>query len=108
VDKKIWIMTFSMIFINFLLLSGCGKKGSEIGEKVGQTRTKAFQKFKSVTHQDNLMYLKNKLNTYKRQNGRYPDSLQKLVDEGFIERIPEPPAGMQYDYDPATGKITLK
>ncbi|MCX7705988.1 MAG: hypothetical protein N2115_07020 [bacterium] len=54
------------------------------------------------------MYLKNKINTYKRQNGKYPESLQELVNEGFIDKIPEPPPGLQYNYDPKTGKLSFK
>lgn len=96
------------ILIFVICAGGCGKKSGEIGERAKETGTKTLQKFKRTVHQDNLMYLKNKINTYKRQNGKYPDSLQQLVNEGFIDKIPEPPQGMQYEYDPATGKLTLK
>lgn len=102
------ILIFYILLFLILAAGGCGKKATEIKEKAKETGTRTFQKFKSTAHQDNLMYLKNKINTYKRQNGRYPDSLQQLVNEGFIDKIPEPPPGMQYNYDPATGKISFR
>ncbi len=105
--KKIAI-TFCILLFFILLAGGCGKRGGELGEKARETGTKAFQKFRRTTNQDALMYLSNKINTYKRQNGRYPESLQQLVNEGFIDKIPEPPPGMQYNYDPSTGKLSLK
>ncbi len=105
--KKTFIIL--SLFCLCLFISGCSKKpAGEIGEKAKETGEKVFQKLRGTAHQDNLMYLKNKINTYKRQNGRYPDSLQQLVNEGFIDRIPEPPAGMQYQYDPSTGKLSFK
>ncbi len=106
-NKKILII-LSIVFLSLCISGGCGKKGGEIEEKAKETGSKVLQKIKAGVHQDQVMYLKNKLNTYKRQNGKYPDSLQKLVEEGFIDKIPEPPAGMQYDYDPTTGRLTLK
>jgi len=105
-NRKI-IYALAIIFIVLLAGAGCGKK-QDIEEKAKETGAKVFQKMKTTAHQDNLLYLKNKINTYKRQNGKYPDSLQKLVDQGFIDKIPEPPAGMQYQYDPSTGAVTLK
>lgn len=106
-EKSITII-FVFFFSIITLVAGCSKKGSEIKEKVKETGTKTFQKFKRTVNQDDLLYLKNKINTYKRQNGRYPASLQQLVNEGFVDKIPEPPTGMQYEYDPSTGKLSLK
>ncbi|MCM8814929.1 MAG: hypothetical protein NC931_02960 [Candidatus Omnitrophica bacterium] len=106
--RKGRIVILGILSLIMMVVCGCGKKRSELEEKVKETGVKTLQKFKRTAHQDNLMYLKNKLNTYKRQNGKYPDSLQQLVNEGFIDKIPEPPAGMHYDYDPATGRLSLK
>jgi competence protein ComGC len=37
--------------------------------------------------------LKNKINTFQIQEGRYPNSLDELVEKGYIEKLPEPPEG---------------
>ncbi len=43
------------------------------------------------------------IGTFQRQMGRYPSNLVEIVKAGFIERIPEPPPGMGYLYDPGSG-----
>lgn len=35
--------------------------------------------------------------------GRYPSNLVEVVKAGYVERIPDPPAGMGYLYDPQSG-----
>ena len=107
-NKKINVVPVIILFA-FILIAGCGKKDTgTIEEKAKQTGARTLEKLKTTVHQDNLLYPKNKINTYKRQNGKYPDSLQQLVNEGFIDKIPEPPSGMQYQYDASTGTLTLK
>lgn len=39
--------------------------------------------------------------------GRFPKDLQELVSGGVIGRIPEPPRGMKYQYDPGTGRFRI-
>lgn len=39
------------------------------------------------------------------EKGRYPKSLDELVEEKIIPRLPEPPYGMKFTYDPATGTV---
>ncbi|MGB9642851.1 MAG: hypothetical protein ACPL3Q_06610, partial [Candidatus Ratteibacteria bacterium] len=98
-----------ILLLAFILVGGCGRKDTgTIEEKAKQTGAKTLEKLKATVHQDNLLYLKNKINTYKRQNGKYPDLLQQLVNEGFIDKIPDAPSGMQYQYNPSTGQLTLK
>jgi len=40
------------------------------------------------------------------QEGRYPKTLNELVPE-FLPSLPQPPAGMQYSYDPTTGVVKV-
>jgi hypothetical protein len=39
--------------------------------------------------------------------GRYPKSLQELVDKKYIGQIPPAPYGKKLDYDPATGVVKV-
>jgi hypothetical protein len=39
--------------------------------------------------------------------GRFPNSLQELVDTGYLPVVPQPPAGMKLNYDPKTGTATM-
>lgn len=41
------------------------------------------------------------------QEGRYPKDLNELVKPGYLSRLPQPPAGMKYDYNPATGQVKV-
>lgn len=41
------------------------------------------------------------------QEGRYPKDLNELVTSKMIARIPDAPAGMKLDYDPATGTVKV-
>jgi hypothetical protein len=36
---------------------------------------------------------------------RYPKGLDELVKEGYLARLPQLPAGMQYDYSAANGQV---
>lgn len=38
---------------------------------------------------------------------RYPNTLQELVDEKVIPRLPDLPRGMSYSYDPKTGTVKV-
>jgi len=41
------------------------------------------------------------------ENGRNPKDLNELVQEKFLPRLPEAPYGMEIQYDPASGKVTV-
>jgi hypothetical protein len=39
--------------------------------------------------------------------GRYPKSLNEIVGPDYLPHLPAPPAGMKFNYDPATGKFSI-
>ena len=39
--------------------------------------------------------------------GRFPKSLQEMVDEGYLNALPVAPRGMKTDYNPETGEFTV-
>ncbi len=45
-------------------------------------------------------------NFYAEEN-RYPNSLDELVSKGTLPNLPTLPAGMMFDYDPATGTVKV-
>lgn len=106
--KKIF---FIFLGAGFLFLSGCNRSGNNNSsatnevKKFGQKIERTFKRGKLT---DTTMYLKNKIISFQRTEGRYPNSLQELVDKGYIKEIPAPPEGMTYYYDPKTGKIEVK
>ena len=41
------------------------------------------------------------------QEGRYPKSLEELVEKKYLGKLPEAPAGQKIVYDSAQGKVTV-
>ena len=41
------------------------------------------------------------------QEGRYPKNLDELVGPNYLSRLPAPPPGMKFDYNPATGQVKV-
>lgn len=39
------------------------------------------------------------------QEGRYPKSLSELVGPNYLSKLPQPPPGMKFDYNPTTGQL---
>jgi len=39
------------------------------------------------------------------QEGRYPKNLNELVGPNYLSKLPQPPPGMKFDYNPATGQL---
>jgi len=39
--------------------------------------------------------------------GRYPKDLNELVSPDYLSRLPAPPPGMKFDYNPATGQVKV-
>ncbi|MBL6764628.1 MAG: hypothetical protein ISQ14_06710 [Verrucomicrobiae bacterium] len=39
--------------------------------------------------------------------GRFPKSLQEMVDKGYLSALPEAPQGMKASYDPQTGAFSF-
>lgn len=101
-----------IIVILCLGLAACSKKEKKEEltpfnalEKYGGVMSTAMKKSKAM---DDVLYLKNKINTFQIQEGRYPSSLNELVEKGYIEKLPEPPKGMSLKYDPSTGDVSVE
>jgi hypothetical protein len=39
--------------------------------------------------------------------GRYPKDLNELVKPDYLSKLPTPPPGMKFDYNPATGQFKV-
>ncbi len=107
--KACFILT--LLMVAFFVLS-CNRKEKEeelnilnAPEKYGGVMGKTLKKTKAM---DSLLYLKNKITTFQVQEGRYPSSLNELVEKKYIEKLPEPPEGLQFAYEPLSGKVDVK
>ena len=41
------------------------------------------------------------------QEGRFPKTLNELVSPDYLPKLPDPPRGMKYDYNPQTGELKI-
>lgn len=73
--------------VNYLGAVGQAQKYSEKQIDLAQV-TKAVQQFQAG-------------------EGRWPKSLQELVDEKYLTKIPVPPAGYKLVYNPANGAVSV-
>lgn len=54
-----------------------------------------------------LASLQQGIQSFQAGEGRLPESLQEMVDEGYLPRMPEAPNGMKFKYDAASGSVEL-
>ena len=116
--NKTIIIIFIVSFILAFFVIGCAKKPDESNSNQELTPLNAPEQYagvasramKKASAMGPILFLNNKTETFHIKEGTYPDSLQELVDKGFIkpEEMPKPPEGMQFIYNKETGKVDVK
>ncbi len=51
--------------------------------------------------------LNQEVQLFNAQEGRYPKSLDELVEKNYLHQLPQPPAGQKIVYDSAQGKVSV-
>ena len=101
------------------LLSGCGKSespapsnaakpssGNPLTAPADYLGAAAQAQKKSVKTLDEAG-LNQSVQLFYAQEGRYPKNLDELVNPNYLPRLPTPPTGMKFDYNPATGQVKV-
>ena len=107
-----------------LLLAGCGKKSSATTATNAPPRYDSGnpltapadyvgavdQAKKYSEKQIDLAYVNQAIQLFQASEGRFPASLQELVDQHYLGKMPDVPYGYQISYDATTGtfKVTRK
>lgn len=60
---------------------------------------------KSASKTIELVSVQQAIQQYQAAEGKMPGSLQQLVDEGYLHRLPQMPAGTRLQFNPSTGEI---
>lgn len=47
------------------------------------------------------------VNMFQVDKGRFPNSLDELVQTGYLKKLPDVPYGMKLDYDATTGQVKV-
>lgn len=55
----------------------------------------------------NTAGLKQAVQLFQAQEGRYPKTLQELVDQDYLPSLPTPPAGQKFEYNASTGEFKV-
>src|SRR5438046_2547153 len=96
------------------VFSGCGdspkkeakpnpsaSSGNPITAPVDYLGAAAQAQKKAVTTVDTVG-ISQAIQMFYAQEGRYPKNLNELVAPDYLSRLPTPPPGMKFNYDPAT------
>jgi ABC-type glycerol-3-phosphate transport system substrate-binding protein len=82
-----------VVIVAAALLAGCGKPTGSGADAV-------------KTPVDNVTALKQSVQTFKTQEGHFPQTLDELAPK-YIAKIPDAPSGYKYTYNPATGELKM-
>jgi len=86
------------------LATNQNQKAGEMLEQYGHTLAKAKNKALSQT---DLISVDRAVQSYQAAQGKIPDSLDDLIKEGFLSKLPDLPKGKKYVYNPKTGEVTM-
>jgi hypothetical protein len=119
--KRCW--TALGVVAGVLALAGCGDSSSDTAKKspaggqpqgagnpltapvdyIGAVGAAQRQAAKTV----DLTSLTQAVQAFQAGEERLPKNLQELVSEGYLPRIPAPPKGMQWSYQPQSGQVRV-
>ncbi len=68
--------------------------------------TLATAKKKALTKTD-LITVDRAIQSFQADRGRNPNNLEELVQEGFLPKLPDLPAGKKYSYNPQSGEVDM-
>jgi hypothetical protein len=54
-----------------------------------------------------ISYIKNAINQFQAEEGRFPKDLQELISEQYLTKIPKPPYGYEIKYDATQGTVSV-
>lgn len=103
--KKIKLL---MICAAALSAASCGGSGGDgAAEKPGAYGRMLTGTIKKAQGMEDILNIKHHINLFYSEAGRFPHTLDELVEAGYIDELPAPPRGMEFRYNPDTGEIDL-
>jgi len=60
-----------------------------------------------VENRMDLTMLRKAIEAFQQGEERYPATLNELVEKNYLKSMPQPPKGMQFQYNPADGSIQI-
>lgn len=81
-----------------------GQSAGQIIEQYGHTLATARQKALLKT---SFMSVHQAIQAYEASKGEHPSSLDDLIKDGILPRLPELPKGKRYNYNAQTGQLAI-
>jgi hypothetical protein len=102
-SKTVTVLMLSCCSLFILFLSACKGKPENPVSQYGDSLIHSYQGAQNAAEQANLDAIRKSISAYRAANERFPKSLQDVENliGGSIDLT-------KYDYDPATGTVTLK
>jgi len=109
--KRFWCVPL----LTATLLTGCGDSSKKPAEPAAENPPGASVDYlgalvrgKQLAEKTvDLTTLNHAIQMFQVDQGRWPKDLNELVSGKFIPRLPEPPFGKKFDYDPKTGTVKV-
>ena len=94
------------------LLTGCGGERNKAVRKAEGEDQKDYKEMlertRSRVAEKQIVYnLQTEIQNFQRAYGRLPTDLLELVQHGLIEKMPDPPEGTDFLYNPVRGNVRL-
>ena len=97
------LLTLTCLSLLLFVVPACKEKPKNPVSEYGDALINSYKGAQSAADQANLDSLKTAVKAYRTTNESYPKSLQEVAD-----MLNSPIDLTKYDYDPATGTVTLK
>ncbi|MEG6568140.1 competence type IV pilus major pilin ComGC [Thermoanaerobacterium thermosaccharolyticum] len=69
--------------------------------------TVSLSNAKENANKANLKIIQDAVERYNVENGGYPTSLQTLVDQGYLDKVPQTAEGHSFKYDTSKGIVSI-
>ncbi|RJQ41071.1 MAG: hypothetical protein C4550_02355 [Nitrospiraceae bacterium] len=92
-----------LVLVSLPLLASCDEKSKNPVSEYGDAMIDAYKKGQAVKETADLDAIRKTIQVYYAENGKYPASLDEIAN-----LIGKPLDTAKYDYNPQTGKVSLK
>jgi hypothetical protein len=77
------------------------------GAAIGQYGSTLATARRTTQIKTDLISVDRAIQAFQADRARNPESLDELIKEGFLHKLPELPVGKKYSYDPNTGTVKV-
>lgn len=95
------MIRFFAILVLGLALAGLAACEENPGKEYGRSVVRSIERAETAADAANLNTLRKSIESYRALNGTYPENIDEIASSMGLD-------ASRYDYDPATGRVTLR